>query len=84
MWADLWKLELLFEVFTFLWKLLNDGLPVRRESANRNLITDASCPLCAIEEGCLDLFFFDERSSIIAYNLACAMCLRSHSPLEGN
>ena len=77
MWADLWKLELLFEVFTFLWKLLDDGLPVRRESANRNLITDASCPLCAIEEGCLDRLF-------IAYNLACAMCLRSCSPLEGN
>nr|POE66599.1 hypothetical protein CFP56_32807 [Quercus suber] len=28
MWADLWKLELLFEVFTFIWKLLNDGLPL--------------------------------------------------------
>ena len=70
MWAALWKLELSFKFLISFGKLRNDCLPLSRELRIRNLITDTSCPSCAIEEECLDHQF-------ITYNLTCVTCFRS-------
>ena len=55
MWTALWKLKVLT---LFLWKLLNDSLPIRREFAKRNVIPNASCPLYASKEDSLDYFIY--------------------------
>ena len=55
MWTALWKLKVLT---LFLWKLLNDSLPIRREFAKRNVIPNASCPPYAPKEGSLDYFIY--------------------------
>ena len=70
MWAALWKLELSFKFLISFGKLRNDCLPLIRELTIRNLITNTSCPSCAIEEECLDHLF-------ITYNLICVTCFRS-------
>ena len=70
MWAALWRLELTFKFLISFGKLRNDCLPLSRELRIRNLITDTSCPSCAIEEECLDHQF-------ITYNLTCVTWFRS-------
>ena len=70
MWAALWRLELTFKFLISFGKLRNDCLPLSRELRIRNLITDNSCPSCAIEEECLGHQF-------ITYNLTCVTCFRS-------
>ena len=55
MWTALWKLKVLT---LFLWKLLNDSLPIRREFAKRNVIPNASWPLYASKEDSLDYFIY--------------------------
>ena len=48
------RVKLPFKVLTFVLKLLNDSLPMRREFAKTSFINDASFPFCATIEESLD------------------------------
>lgn len=50
MWKNLWKLKMPYKLVMFLWKILNDSLPVRIELTERNVKIEYNCAMCDGEE----------------------------------
>ncbi|XP_040990906.1 uncharacterized protein LOC121238127 [Juglans microcarpa x Juglans regia] len=49
-WKVLWNLKVLGVVKMFLWKLLNDSLPTKKNLARRKIVENSCYPICEREE----------------------------------
>ena len=56
-WKNLWKLQIPYKICTFLWKLLHNGLPTRREIIRRQIMVNPKCVMCDQEAKTLDHLF---------------------------
>lgn len=45
-WKNLWKLQIPYKIYMFLWKLLRNRLPTRMELIKRQIMVSPKCVMC--------------------------------------
>ena len=65
-WSTIWKLKLPMKIFTFIWKLLHNGLQVKSILNIRGIASEPTCPLCSEDDETLShLFLFCQFSRAV-------------------
>ena len=86
-WNKIWKVKLPPKILTFIWKILQESLPVFEVLNNRGILASSNCLLCNEEKESLDHLFMKcpfTRAIWLGSNLAISGYAYEAKTLDGN